>query len=344
MEHYHDRSNSSIRVLVADNSLFHTQLLAGALNRDPGLQALSSELSAASLMAASSSQRIDVFVLSAFAEADARRGFRVLQELRESNPRARAVMLLDASKPDSIQDAFRAGAKGVFDHQESSDMLCQCIRKVHQGQVWVNNEQMAVVLDGLASTPRVRAVTGNGMNLLSKREADVVSCVAEGLTNREIGERLGLSQHTIKNHMCRIFDKLGVSSRIELLFMTLSQATTATPLFKGIQGNPTDGPDEETLALCQQAAENGEVTAQLALARSAWNGRASDSDVIPAYMWYCVAIDQLTRTKNTVKTAMNPAQLAEAERRVSEWLNKSRRIQPSAATQAPLSHGRKMSA
>jgi hypothetical protein len=94
-----------------------------ALRRDPDFQIVSSELNAASLLAASSSQRIDVFVLNAFAEEDAQREFRI--------------------------QGLRAGAKGLFDHHESLDMLRLCIRLVHEGQVWLNNEQMALVLESL---------------------------------------------------------------------------------------------------------------------------------------------------------------------------------------------------
>ena len=79
-------------------------------------------------------------------------------------------------------------------------------------------------MEALATSPVVRAVDANGLSLLSKREMDVVRSLAEGLTNREIAERLGLSQHTIKNYLFRVYDKLGVSSRLELLFMTLTQA------------------------------------------------------------------------------------------------------------------------
>jgi two-component system nitrate/nitrite response regulator NarL len=335
------RHVGTIRVLVADNSRFHTQLLAGVLSRDPDFQVVSSALDAASLVAASISQKTDLFVLSAFVDEDAQRGFRILQEIRETNPHACAVMLLDSSKPESVLEAFRAGARGVFDHQESSDMLCQCIRKVHAGQVWVNNEQVALVLDALAASPKVRAVGGNGMNLLSKREADVVRCLAEGLTNREIADRLGLSQHTIKNHLFRIFDKLGVSNRIELMFMTLSHGA-APPLLPDLQKDPPEGYDEATLALCEKAAEQGTLAAQLLLARISWTEKASDSDVIRAYMWYSVALDQLTRTKNNVKKAMNPIQLAEAERRVRELLNRLRRIEPSPTGEASSDYGRRI--
>jgi DNA-binding NarL/FixJ family response regulator len=309
-------------------------MLVAVLNRDPDLQAVSSDLDGASLVGASTREKIDVFVLSAFVNEDAQCGFAILQELRKTIPDARAVMMLDASKPDAVLEAFRAGARGVFDYQESSEMLCQCIHKVHEGEVWANNDQVSIVLDALASAPKVRAIGGNGLNLLSKREAEVVGCLAEGLTNREIAERLGLSQHTIKNHMFRIFDKLGVSSRLELMFMTLSQNTaTPPPLLQSLLRDPVGDYDEATLALCETAAEHGILAAQLLLARAAWKGRASDSDPIRSYKWFCVALDQITRTKNSVRKAMSPAQVAEAERRVREQLNKTHGIVPSPSFQ-----------
>ena len=336
MDHNHNNHGSTIRVLVADNSPFHTQLLVGALKRDPDLQVVSSDLSAASLVAASRNQTIDVFVLSAFANGDAQLGFKILQQLREANPQARAVMLLDCGNSGSMLEAFRAGARGVFDHRESSDLLCRCIHRVHEGQAWVSHEQMTLVLDALASTPKIRAVDGKGLNLLSKREAEVVRYLAEGLTNREIADRIGLSQHTIKNYLFRIFDKLGVSNRIELLFMTLSQGTATPLLLQGLLADPADDYDEATFASCQKAAAHGVVGAQLALARMLWMGRPNDRDLIQAYAWFCIAIDHVSRSKNSVKKRMSPAQLAIAELRVREWLDKSQGKEPASPSQSSL--------
>jgi two-component system, NarL family, nitrate/nitrite response regulator NarL len=78
------------------------------------------------------------------------------------------------------------------------------------------------------TSPTVRAINAKGLSLLSKREMEVVRSLTEGLTNREIAERLGLSQHTVKNYLFRIFDKLGACNRIELLFMTLSNHNSQT--------------------------------------------------------------------------------------------------------------------
>src|ERR1700690_133283 len=329
----HERT---IRVLVADNSPFHTKLLAAALTRDPDFQVVSSNLSAVNVAAASRQQVVDVFVLSAFVDGDAQVGLKILEELREINPNTRAVVLLNSLTPESILDTFRAGAKGVFHIQEDSDVLRRCIRRVHEGHAWVSREQMTLLLEALVSTPKIKAIDRKGMNLLTKREAEVVSCLAEGMTNREIAERIGLSQHTVKNYLFRIFDKLGVSNRIELLFMTLTQGTAAPLLLQGLLMDPADGYDEATFVSCQKHAENGVIAAQLALARMFSMGRKSDRDPVQAYAWFAIAADQITRTKNALNQYMTASQEAMAERLAREWHDKSRLIErPSSRKSSP---------
>ncbi|MGA9352992.1 MAG: LuxR C-terminal-related transcriptional regulator [Terriglobales bacterium] len=325
-----------IRVLVADNSPFHTELLAATLARDSDFEVVSSPLTTVGVAAASRLQSTDVFVLSSFTEGDAQLGLKTLQELRETNPSARAVMLLNSSTPDSILEAFRAGARGVFHIQEDSDVLRRCIHRVHEGQAWVSRDQMTLLLEALVSTPKIKAVDRKGLNLLTKREAEVVACLAEGMTNREIAERIGLSQHTIKNYLFRIFDKLGVSNRIELLFMTLSPGV-APPLVR--QNLDSENVyDEATLASCQKAAENGVIAAQLALARIFSMGRKSDRDLVEAYSWFSIAADQITRTKNALKQDMTASQIAAAEHQVREWIDKTRLSEHSSSPARSTNH------
>ncbi len=92
-------------------------------------------------------------------------------------------------------------------------------------------------LEALSSAPTIRATNAGGLNLLSRRELEVVHYLAEGLTNREIGARLGLSRHTIKNYLLKIFDKLGVSNRVELLFLTLSQPAAGIHAVEEVKGH-----------------------------------------------------------------------------------------------------------
>jgi len=219
-----DLQGTRIRVLVADDTRVHTQLLADALRRDNQLEIFSPLAPPHGLVEIARTHNIDVAVVSPNLDDDPLRGFELLRQLRAFMPNILAIMLLDSSKRVVILHAFRAGARGIFSRQEPLEILSKCIRSVYQGQIWANSQQMSFAVEALAASPIVRAVDGKGLDLLSRREMEVVHSLAQGLTNREIAERLGLSQHTIKNYLFRIFDKLGVSSRLELLFMTLTHA------------------------------------------------------------------------------------------------------------------------
>src|SRR5581483_5869088 len=134
----------------------------------------------------------------------------------------RVVLLLDSSDRDLVVDSFRGGARGVFCRSQSFKLLCKCISSVHQGQIWANTTELHYVIEALGQVAPLHIVNAKGKTLLSKREEEVVSCVAEGLTNREIARQLGLSEHTVKNYLFRIFDKLGISGRVELVLYALS--------------------------------------------------------------------------------------------------------------------------
>lgn len=216
----HDHAN--IRVLVWDTCPMHTQLVADAMRRDATLDIFVAD-SPQGLMGTVLEHDVDVLVISSTLEGQRFGGLEVLQQVRVVSPKTCGVLLLDSSQSELVLEAFRSGAHGVFHRCESIEQLCKCVRCVHQGQIWAKSSELSVALNALKSVPSFHALDAKGMNLLSKREMDIVHCLAEGLTNREIALRLQLSQHTVKNHLFRIFDKLGVSSRVELLFMTASQ-------------------------------------------------------------------------------------------------------------------------
>lgn len=211
-----------IRVVIVERTPMHSQLLANAVKRDDHIQVIGSVSTSGDLMDVIAKFEVDVLVVHPFLDDNPSRGFELLREIQRTNPSVCGVMLLDYSKRDYVVEAFRAGAKGVF-AGSSAESLCKCIHCVHDGQIWASHADLKFALDALASTPSIRGVNAKGMNLLSNRESEVVQALAEGLTNREIAQRLGLSEHTIKNYLFRIFDKIGVSNRMELLFLTLSE-------------------------------------------------------------------------------------------------------------------------
>ena len=136
-------------------------------------------------------------------------------------------MLLDCARRDLVLEAFRVGARGVFCRSDPLKMLPRCVRSVHGGQVWANAEQIGFVFDAFAEAPVTRLVSAEGEPLLSAREQQVVRFVAEGLGNREIATELNLSEHTVKNYMFHIFNKLGISSRVELVLYAANQRTSS---------------------------------------------------------------------------------------------------------------------
>jgi len=325
-----ERRRDTIRVLVADSSHIHTHLLADALKRDPLLEAIPFDADSRSLVAAGKSLHIDVLVISATLEEQPSRGFEVLRELRGVCPGIRTVVLLDSIKDEAVLDAFRAGARGIFGKSQPADVLSKCVRSVYQGQIWANSRELAVAVEALASAPALRAVNASGMNLLSKRELQVVRCLAEGLTNREIAERLKLSQHTVKNYLFRVFDKLGVSSRVELLFMTLSQpGSSAAPMPDGAKGSDHGGLHDE-LVILQKAAEAGLPAAQLALSQLYLVRRKDPKDVVHAYMWYLIALERASQGGKHITELLTAEQIDEAREKASAWLFRLKEI--SAAT------------
>ena len=327
---------SPIRVLVADNSRMHTRLLADALKRDPLLEVIPFESDSPALIGALTTQNVDVLVISSNFDEHSAGGFEILQELRALRRHTRAVLLLGSSKEEVILRAFRAGARGLFSKNDPIEHLSECVRGVHQGKIWANPHAFAIAVEALANSPAVQAPAASKMKLLSKRELQVVRSLAEGLTNREIAEQLQLSPHTVKNYLFRIFDKLGVSSRIELLFMTLSQTETELDASRaGAHGLNGHDYSRSESALIEKSAEAGIPAAQLALAQMHLSRRKDPQDLVAAYMWYLVATERALLARAFITKMLTPEQIEEAKTKASVWLSRFNRTIPNPETSAP---------
>jgi DNA-binding NarL/FixJ family response regulator len=152
----------------------------------------------------------------------------VLRQICESSPQVKSVILFYGPERHLVVDLFRAGAKGVFCFSQSSfKALCRCVEQVHAGQIWGNCAELSEVIQAFSELAPIHVVNADGMRLLTKREEEVVRLVAQGMQNREIARELKLSEHTIKNYLFHIFEKLGVSSRVELVLYAVSNAKSA---------------------------------------------------------------------------------------------------------------------
>ena len=329
MPSHEEVDSDFVSIVVADGTRIHTQLLADALRNDRGLQVVAAASNSKELLAAVTRVPIDVAVISHNLDDQPGHGTQVLRDMRVLRPQIKGVILLDGSKPEEVLECFRAGARGIFSKQERIEMLCKCIRSVHEGQIWARSVDLDHALEALATSPLVRTTNHKGIELLSTRERQVIQHVAGGLSNREIAEALALSPHTVKNYLFRIFDKLGVSSRTELLYLTMNQPQ---PLPSTIDG------EGKAFSAIVEASEFGDPSAQLLMAEhfSKINDidGAPDDEVpgfqaasVSAYMWYLLAEktaaplqERIEEGKKIARLAMSAEQLAKAENQAAVWL------------------------
>ena len=145
-----------------------------------------------------------------------------LLEVHQLNPGLGIVALLESSDRATVVEALAAGARGIFHRAESMASLWECIRCVNAGQVWAHSAEIEYVLDVLFEHA-APAEQLQGMGCLSRREEEIARLVAEAKSNRQISALLGLSEHTVKNYLFRIFEKLGLTSRVELALHMLGR-------------------------------------------------------------------------------------------------------------------------
>ncbi|MBZ5719449.1 MAG: response regulator transcription factor [Acidobacteriia bacterium] len=200
---------------MADSVAMSCRLLAEALQRSKRYLA-EAVVTAKQLREALERTPYQVLLISANFAENGLTGFRLVREVRDLHPQLNVVVLLDSLERGLVVEAFRCGAHGVFCRSDSFQTLCRCITCVHEGQVWAGSVELQFVLEALVEPVPLENTGLAGARPLSKREEEIARLVAEGLSNREISRRLQLSEHTIKNYLFRVFEKLGVGTRVEL--------------------------------------------------------------------------------------------------------------------------------
>jgi DNA-binding NarL/FixJ family response regulator len=241
-------------VLIVDSNKTQSEILDSALRRQPGLKIARCRSEVSECLAVLRSTPIDVLLLG-----DSATGHEslidVLRVLHTSHPQVRFVLMIDGFDRSFVVNALRTGARGLFDRAHLPfRALCRCISVVHQGQIWVNTEQLGYLVEEIASPTRVRIVDARGERLLTVREEQVVGMVADGAGNRAIAQQLGIKENTVKKSLMRIYDKLGLCNRVELVLYALThrgpeKQPEPTPSMPGTDTFGIDGAESETSIL-----------------------------------------------------------------------------------------------
>jgi two-component system nitrate/nitrite response regulator NarL len=206
------KAKPAIRILVADDHAIFRDGLRRLLEVADDVQIVGEASNGAECVKMLPKLKPDILLLDLrMPEKD---GLAVLEEVNFESLPTRVIVLTAAEDDRDVVRAMRLGARGVVLKQSASDLLLKSIRKVYDGEIWLDNRMTAEVIDAFKKS----AESGQRREkpLLSEREKEIVQLVAQGFRNREIGEKLFISEQTVKNHLHNIFDKLGVSDRLEL--------------------------------------------------------------------------------------------------------------------------------
>jgi DNA-binding NarL/FixJ family response regulator len=225
-----------LTVLIVGRDSFSSGLLAESLRNGLGWNAVA--LQPVDLLRVLATTEPALVVISADLSSKSATGFDLTMRVACARPRMPVVILLESSTREAVIRAFHSGARGVFSRQEPINEFIDCVEHVRKGFIWAGREVSDIFLDTFRSLPAPSSLTVDESKTLTNREMQVVQCAARGKSNKTIASELCLSEHTVKNYLFRAFEKMGVSSRVELLFhLTL----------KGQPFGPSNVPEEKPL-------------------------------------------------------------------------------------------------
>jgi len=152
-------------------------------------------------------------------------GLATLQRLQNSRNKTRVIVLTASDDKNEFVQAMKLGTSGIVLKQTATELLIKSIRKVHAGEIWLDSHTTAAVIRQFVAAdeqplpqqpPAPPLARERERSPLSQREREIVALVAQGFKNKEMAEKMFISEQTVKNHLHNIFDKLGVSDRLEL--------------------------------------------------------------------------------------------------------------------------------
>jgi len=212
------KSRETIRVLVADDHTIFREGLCRLLEAEEDISVIGQACSGRECIELTGKLKPDVLLLDL--KMPDQDGLTVLSELGGAESQVRTIVLTASEDEQEYVETVRRGARGIVLKQAATERLLEGIRKVHRGEIWIDQRVAAEVMKAM-TRPGPPLGAGGEKALLTPREAGIVALVTQGYRNKEIAEKLSISEQTVKNHLQNIYDKLGVSDRLELALYAL---------------------------------------------------------------------------------------------------------------------------
>jgi DNA-binding NarL/FixJ family response regulator len=214
---------AKIRIVVADDHPIFRDGLCRLLALEPDFEVVALAQDGRQVLDVLQQHEPDILLLDL--KMPGLDGLATLQRLQNSKHKTRVIVLTASEDKNEFVQAMKLGTSGIVLKQSATDLLIKSIRKVNAGEIWLDSHTTAAVMRQFATGADEAPAGGTApasssrereRSLLSQREREIVALVAQGFKNKEMAEKMFISEQTVKNHLHNIFDKLGVSDRLEL--------------------------------------------------------------------------------------------------------------------------------
>ena len=209
-----DSSGQKIRIAIADDHTIFRDGLRKLLSLETDFEVRAEAKDGSEVLDVLRQSEPDVLLLDL--KMPGLDGIAVLQRIQNQKLKTKIIVLTASDDEGEYVQAMKYGTSGIVLKQTATELLIKSIRKVHQGEIWLDAKTTAAVMRQFAAPGEMGGPRERERPRLSNREREIVALVAQGFKNKEIAERMFISEQTVKNHLHNIFDKLGVSDRLEL--------------------------------------------------------------------------------------------------------------------------------
>src|SRR5215467_9844613 len=216
-------SKTKIRIVVADDHPIFRDGLCKLLALEEDFEVVAQASDGKEVLEVLQQHEPDILLLDL--KMPGLDGLATLQRLQAAKNKTRVIVLTASDDKNEFVQAMKLGTSGIVLKQTATDLLIKSIRKVHAGEIWLDSHTTAAVIPqfvandeppAMPMAPPAQQQRDRERSPLSQREREIVALVAQGFKNKEMAEKMFISEQTVKNHLHNIFDKLGVSDRLEL--------------------------------------------------------------------------------------------------------------------------------
>jgi DNA-binding NarL/FixJ family response regulator len=163
----------------------------------------------------------------------------VIGLLRE-NPKLKVVVVTPSADEELTLELFRRGAHGIVSREVEPELMVDCLRKVVAGETWLDSQGVHWVMEAYRNQ-NSRSAGSRPKVQLTPKETLIVSCVTQGMKNKEIALRVGTTEQVVKNYLRKVYDKLGVADRLELALYCLNHHVVDNTKVPALPATPTNG-------------------------------------------------------------------------------------------------------